>query len=308
MHPHEAIAQQLVASGLSIVPIAPDGSKSPTVKWHVYETRRPTVEEVRRWFAPGRVGVGIIGGTISGNLEILDFDDGEAFEPWHNLVSALVPVLCEILPTVKTPSGGYHVYYRAPAVESNQKLARHWRDGKPGKVRIETRGEGGYVLSPYCPPSCHPLNRCYELLHGSLTEIPFMSIEARTMCLNAARAFDEFVEPPKRLWTQGLRRIDGDRPGDRFAARTSWHDILEPFGWTVVTQHGDTINWKRPGKDEKGISATTGYNGHDILYVFSTNAPPFEERRGYSKFRVFALLRCQGDFTRAAKLVAGMPR
>ena len=304
MPPHEAIAQQLVASGLSIVPIAPDGSKSPTVKWRVYETRRPTAEEVHRWFAPGRVGVAIIGGKISGNLEILDFDDGEVFDPWQNLVSSLVPVLSAALPVVKTPSGGYHVYYRAPAVEPNQKLARHWRDGRPGEVRIETRGEGGYVLTPYCPPACHQLKRCYELIQGTLTDIPSITAEARSMCLNAGRAFDEFVEPPKRLWTQGLRRVDGDRPGDRWAARTSWHDILEPFGWRAVRQHGETIEWKRPGKDEKGISATTGHNGHDTLYVFSTNCPPLEPNRGYSKFHVLTLLRCQGDFSRAAKLVA----
>ena len=92
------------------------------------------------------------------------------------------------------------------------------------------------------------------------------------------------------------------------AARTSWHDVLEPFGFTAVHQRGEVIDWERPGKDAHSTSATTGYKGYDMFYVFSTNCPPFEANRGYSKFTCYALLRCQGDFSRAAKLVGDQMR
>jgi hypothetical protein len=58
--------------------------------------------------------------------------------------------------------------------------------------------------------------------------------------------------------------------------------------------------WKRPGKRERGWSATTGY-GHDLLYVFSTNAAPFETERVYSKFAAYAWLAHGGDYVAAGK-------
>ena len=124
------------------------------------------------------------------------------------------------------------------------------------------------------------------------------------MCLNAAKAFDEYVEPPKRIWHREPSSPKGDRPGDLWAARTSWHEILEPFGFTAVKHVGDVTHWERPGKDLRSTSATTNHDGYDLFYVFSSNAPPFEPKRGYSKFTAFTLLRCQGDFSRAAKLAA----
>jgi hypothetical protein len=38
-----------------------------------------------------------------------------------------------------------------------------------------------------------------------------------------------------------------------------------------------------------------------LLYVFSSNAHPFEDGRGYSKFAAYAVLNHRGDYVRAAK-------
>jgi len=53
--------------------------------------------------------------------------------------------------------------------------------------------------------------------------------------------------------------------------------------------------WCRPGK-KSGTSATTNFGGSDLLYVFSSNAEPFEQQTAYSKFHAYALLYHDGDF------------
>src|SRR5690606_34905087 len=45
-----------------------------------------------------------------------------------------------------------------------------------------------------------------------------------------------------------------------------------------------------------GKSPTTGFSG---LYVYSSNAAPFEQNTGYSKVRAYALLNTDGDCQRA---------
>jgi putative DNA primase/helicase len=75
---------------------------------------------------------------------------------------------------------------------------------------------------------------------------------------------------------------------------------------------GDKTLWRRPGKDGRGWSATTGHcaakdGGADLLAVFSSNAHPFEGPSGgrlcscYGKFRAYALLKHGGDFKAAAR-------
>ncbi len=60
---------------------------------------------------------------------------------------------------------------------------------------------------------------------------------------------------------------------------------------TQANQH-----WRRPGKTQ-GWSATL--KGR-VLYVFSSNAAPFEPARAYGPFAVYTLLEHRGDYTRAA--------
>jgi Bifunctional DNA primase/polymerase, N-terminal len=296
----------MLAAGVSLVPIGTNGDKRPAMRWKCYQERLPKPWEVRSWIRHHGWGIAAVGGKVSANLEILDFDEAEYFEHWGTLIESYHPRIIEWLPLVCTPSGGYHLYYRCDVIEGNQKLAqsavqseseRRWL---PGKTRIETRGEGGYVVTPASPRTCHPAGERYRLLHGHLWQIPKISIEQRTCFLRCARAFNEYVEPPKRVFEPRATH-ETDRPGDVFAATHSWEDILMPHGWQVVRRHGDLIEWKRPGKRDRGQSATTGYQGHDVFYVFSTNAYPFESRRGYDKFHVHVILNYGGDYHTAAK-------
>jgi hypothetical protein len=97
--------------------------------------------------------------------------------------------------------------------------------------------------------------------------------------------------------------MNGDRPGDDYSQRHSWPTILEPYGWTKVGQRGDVILWKRPGKKDRGWSATSGY-GADVLYIFSMNAAPFESEQSYTKFGAYTVLAHNGDWKAATKALA----
>lgn len=325
-------ARQYRAAGLSCFAIKTDGSKSPTGPWSVYQDRLPTSAELETMFGGNRVGIAIAGGKGSGNLEILDNDDPALVEPFEAMVNDLAPGLLGRLPTVKTPrdGGGRHYYYRhTGAPEGNLKLAQSEPrpqfekltgepiiDHKTGKQKIapdtliETRGHGGYVLAPGCPGACHPTGRTYEHVSGpALVDVPTISEDERNVLLTVAKTFNRFVDEPTAAPTTGT--TSGVSPGDDFASKTEWADIITPHGWQRVSARGEIISWRRPGKTN-GISATTGLrskNGVELLCVFSSNAHPFDVPSGrtcgsYCKFAAYALLNHAGDFKAAAKELA----
>jgi Bifunctional DNA primase/polymerase, N-terminal len=307
MHDIRSEAHRLVASGLSVIPIRPDGTKRPALDaWRPYQQVRPNAATLVRWFHHGE-GLAVIGGGVSGYLEILDFDAPELFAPWCALIEQLYPGLVARLPLVQTPSDGRHLYYRCQKIARNLKLAQRLsRNGTPETV-IETRGEGGYAIAPPSPPACHPWHRSYQLLHGDLAAIAAITVRERTYLLQTARAFNSYVTPQRMVseCPTGMRQhAGGHRPGDVFNTHADWRRLLEPHGWRCVGQHGEVTRWRRPGKVHPGISATTNYGGRHLFYVFSTNATPFEPETAYTPFAAYALLNHGGDCTAAARSLA----
>ncbi len=304
-HDTLTIARKYIAGGLSVIPIKGDGSKAPDIdSWEPFMGRLATEEELERWFGNGHlgaVGVAIVGGAVSGGLEIIDVDRDDVWPEWSELVEAERPGLLGGLPRVKTPNG-YHVSYRCGVNEGSKKLAKE-PAGAGAKTLIETRGVGGYVLAPGCPPLCHPTGGTYELVNGDLGNVPTITPAERACLFTCARALDRMPEEAKpRPQQRQPGDGGGDRPGDDFNRRATWPEILEPTGWVAVRQRGDLTHWRRPGKDH-GISATTGLqsqNGNDLLHVFSTNAYPLQEGC-YTKFGAFAMLLHQGDMNEAAR-------
>jgi hypothetical protein len=105
------------------------------------------------------------------------------------------------------------------------------------------------------------------------------------------------TEPLEGAFAGG--EVDRTLPGGDFIARTTWEDVLGPHGWEVDSEVNGVIRWTRPGKGQ-GVSATTGYVGEDALYVFSSNADPFQAEKTYTRFGAYALLEHEGDFSAAA--------
>lgn len=275
---------------ISVIPVGKD--KKPTVKWAPLQKQRMSVEEVHANFSNGN-RLGLICGEISENLEVIDFDQPGFFERWAELLAdSGHQELYNQLVIQTTPSGGFHAIYRSAAVvQGNQKLAMIYAaDGKP-EVAIETRGEGGYIVAF---PSAG-----YTMFQGSLSNIATVSPEQREALLHAAKILDEAVEYVPPVTDTGR---SGGRPGDVFNDRASWHEVLDPHGWRFVRHLGNREHWCRPGKEGRDTSATTGngFDGRDLLKVFTSNAYPLELDGVYNKFSAYAVLNHGGDFSVAA--------
>jgi putative DNA primase/helicase len=311
-HPADGLVAALAyeAAGLSVIPIRPDGSKAPALAgWKQCQDRRFTPEELRRLFA-GRVGVAVIGGRVSGNLETIDFDREAStiFPAWCALVEAECPGLVDRLSVARTPKPGYHVRYRCAEIEipGNLKLAVDPSAPKSEQTLVETRGSGGYSLAPGCPPECHQTGRTYDHYSGpKLSQVQEITAAERDVLIRCARSFDRAAAEPKGA--------AGGRPGDDFNRRgPDWLDplLLGHQGWELARQSGEVRYLRRPGKGGPGWSATVGYcrskDGVELLAVFSSNCPPFEIPAGktcgcFSKFGTYALVHHGGNFKAASK-------
>ncbi len=137
-------ARWYVSKGFSIIPLKPRDKKPAIETWKIFQTHKPTDDNLKKWFGNGsKNNIGIVTGAISG-ICVLDFDTPEAYE-------LAKKIGLPDTPTVKTGKG-YHYYFKyREGIRNFQK-----RDDLPG---IDLRGDGGYVVAP---PSIHPSGEKYE--------------------------------------------------------------------------------------------------------------------------------------------------
>ena len=77
-------ALRFANAGIVAVPVSQDGSKRPGLSsWKQYQEAHPTPEEIMSWFSTPQDGVGVITGTISGNLEMLELEGRAVAEKMH---------------------------------------------------------------------------------------------------------------------------------------------------------------------------------------------------------------------------------
>ncbi len=295
-------------NSISVIPIKTDGSKSPAVPWKRFQDNLASEQEARNWTAKG-YGIGVVCGSISCGLEVIDFDDPEYFAPWYEATDLAFSEPQHSLPIVKTPNG-WHVYYRCCDITRNQKIARCHERG----TLIETRGEGGYVVGYGSPAGCHPSGRLYEQRYGCpiISGIPRITPLQREKLWLAADKFDK-----TGILNQEALRLKHKRETsphhatgttwDDFNRRGNWPAILCPHGWKT----GDGTHWTRP-KKKHGVSATirpTKDGLSEVLIVFSANAGPLApngSHKTFSKFDAFKHLWHGGDGRQAARHVAEM--
>jgi hypothetical protein len=302
-------AQAYLGANFSVIPCLqgqkwPAGHLLPEVDgshtWRMFQERQPTLEELHAWFVTGGASaIAILGGRVSGNLETLDFDHPEILEPWGALVNAHDPDLLSYLPLVQTPSGGWHVYYRAPEIAGNQKLAVDPAQDKP--TLIETRGEGGYVLAP---PS-----KGYVLQRDALIRVPMLTAAEREVLLDAARTFDRRpaepeIETPARRPRLAKRSRLGVLPGEDFNRRGDVRTLLHRHGWRLARSDGRQEYWRRPGKRRSWSATLLDDSDRRWFYNFSANVPGLEPDEAYTPFGLYATLEHGGDFSAAAKALA----
>lgn len=278
------------AAGISCLPTGPD--KMPAIPKG--STWKGGWKEERDYLLSH--GIGLLCGSISGNLECIDFDNhfGDAKQVLQDFskVDGVKDIVENYkLPIQSTVSGGYHLLYRCTIIEGNQKLASRpkWdEDSKKHRadVLIETRGEGGYFCASPTPG--------YRVVKNDIFQIANISPEERNLLLSACRTFNKNVK------VYNKPEEDKDKPGDIYNnSADSLSDMISALkggGWKELKEG----IWQRPGKN-KGISATLGKAAPGIFYNFSAAGDPFEEEKGYTAFQVVGLLKYNGDFKQFAK-------
>lgn len=288
--------------GLRVVH-APKGEKHPAGvnAWqHVATT---DVDTILQWWDatfPG-ANVSVVTGAGSG-VFVIDVDEHDPAASGSDTLADLVATYGPLppTPTVITPSGGTHVYFRLPAgvtiaSEAGVRLG-------PG---IDVRGEGGQVMAP---PSVHPNGGRYTW---------DADLRPAELSLFAERKGTvDFAEPP--AWLCELltapppereprpKAAGSDRlPGQQWAQATDWGDLLTGDGAVYMGARRDHRSgtgyelWARPGIDGDHASASLGYRGSDVLKVFTSNWPGLTQGATYTKFGYFAATRHGGDFTAA---------
>lgn len=142
-------AMQYRAMGLSIIPVGKD--KKPFIKWEEFQKHIVSEDEIKLWFQKWpNANIGIVTGIISG-MAIIDIDEPEQAKP---VLDTLIPDSL-IIPSVSTPRGGQHLYFRCAdhRLSNNTKVI-------PG---CDLRANGGYVVAP---PSVNSNGKAYAWLEG----------------------------------------------------------------------------------------------------------------------------------------------
>jgi hypothetical protein len=328
--------------------------KRPARYWKQWQSEIPGQEQITEWFVEESLGIAVVCGPVSGNLEIIDIDEGQLMRPYCDLVEERAPGLMARLCVVESPRPGYQIAYRCEIIGRNQPLAAHEvpakpeeielkptkdkdgkqildRFGKPRfhrkahqndagqwvvkKVRIETRGSGGYACAVGSPARIHRLNKPYRFVNLDYSRLPTITPEEREVLFDVARSFDRMPPKPVRPIAERPQRPEFQRVASSNGCRAcndfwlcSRHDfdergnvreVLENAGWVYVGEGQYGESWRHPNT-ENDSSATLFPDGGFLVFSTSTE---FEAGQGYRPHAVFAVLECNGDFSRAARVL-----
>jgi hypothetical protein len=267
--------------GLSCIPC---NQKLPSLPWKWYQTHIPSADDFDRFKG---TQIACICGAVSGGLICIDFDikNGDRFSDWQTIVTKVHPDILSKMVIETSPSGGYHVIFRSAQKIGNKKLACN----PDNLCMIETRGEGGFFC---CAPS-----EGYKFYYSDFSQINTVSESESQFLIDAAIALDETLktEHPEPVQQSG----SGITPLDDYNSKESAIPILVRHGWKVVGVHSGTTYLRRPGKDDRSISASWN-KIPDRFYCFSTSTP-FENQKVYKTSGVYTVLEHNGDYHAAAK-------
>ncbi len=282
----EALA--LAAKGIHVLPIKPGHKRPPMTAWQNAATTDPQI--IRNWYTGLYHDHGIGIATGHAGLFVIDIDEHHPEASGTDTLEQLTETHGPLPDTweVQTGSGGRHLYYHSPIPISNDA----GRKLGPG---IDIRGTGGQVLAP---PTIHPNGRPYNWLIGHHPDdLPLA--QAPGWLLQLLTPTPTPTPVPTRRHNDLWDELD-DSPAARYNNTTTWPQILTNDGWTLNhTDRNSEQHWTRPGKNN-GTSATIGWNGQDVLVVFTSSLPWLPEG-AYSRFGYYACRHHNGDRSAAAR-------
>lgn len=279
-----------------------DSTKRAIQKHNKEDYKKPTIQEIEANLDRGG-NVGVLTGSRSENLEILDFDLKNAKNPkeWYeNFIDILKLKISEEFVKQfviqRSPSGGYHWLYFCEAVEGNKKISK----GENKQAIVETRGEGGYFL---VNPS-----KGYEFIRGDLNSVPVILPKHRQIMFEVAESLSEYTEPvidrrkvKQSAITNEYRGKDGEISyWDVFNEQCDYLTLLEEDGWSIMKRKGDRYLLRRPEKTDDSWSADL-YLQHEygqLLYIYTTSTI-LEAEHAYLPSTYLIDYRYNGDGVRA---------
>jgi hypothetical protein len=226
-----AAALQLAERGWFVFPLRPR-DKRPLPYFKCWEQRATRdVDTIYRWWREAPYNIGIATGPSK--LLVIDCDTADGATDWQT-VGDDDAILGRQLPQtfrVRTPSGGLHLYFRAPGharlTNTAGRLGRH----------IDTRGAGGYVVGPgsACPAGYYTITRNAHVAPLSSWIIHALN-PAASIVSTARLSVSSSVSGPKYL--QAILKGEADRvrearPGSETVTRFS-----APTGGRVGRKQG----------------------------------------------------------------------
>lgn len=263
------------AAGLSPIPVDTK-TKRPLLRWAGNQETVADELTCASWDQANH-NIGIVCGAVSGRLICLDFE-GSFFERAIYLDTRAHEILIRWSRGYRetTPHGGQHILFRLEGdgpTEGNRKLAM----SRDGKVLVETRGEGGYVITA---PSRNG-STGWELVRGGFDSIEWATTDEWQIVAAALAELDDFPKPapPPPVPTSTVPLPPILRLGDSWIADVlpmvpPIEHVLSANGWQPARSHDSYgQHWVRPGKDvREGHSASVSEAGR--LWVHSTSAAP----------------------------------
>lgn len=181
--------------GFSVIPIRPD-KKKPHVKWEPYQKQKATLDQIRSWWQRWPdAKIGVVTGSVSGMVAV-DIDREEGLQRVSEYFTS------SVIPTCRTPRGGYHLYFRCPdkPPKSNNR-AIPGTEFKAEGTNIIIEGEG------------------YEWLPGlSLADIPLPDLPERYILFINSLAVGGY---------KGGNRHDTKNEHDGAREGTTEHEMFE---------------------------------------------------------------------------------
>jgi site-specific recombinase XerD len=165
--------------GFATIPLRPREKRPLRKGW-----REAPVEHWKD--APADANLGIVTGSRSGDLVVLDFDERDGPER----VLGFSPEELAFATMVVETSRGWHVYVRSAGVASSTP-----REG------LDVRGEGGMVVAP---PNVHPSGHAYHFLRPASTVVALEAI-APTLLQPSAAPVDDLAEVESWIALQSVK-------------------------------------------------------------------------------------------------------
>lgn len=253
-------AFEMLNNGYNVIPFTAE-KKFNLLQWKEFEKKKVTEKDIEEWWTKyPDANVAIITGEISG-VTVVDFDVGD-----DGLISPKQRELADQLPetlTVKTPSGGFHLYY---------KYNPNFINSSNKELGIDVRNNGGLTggWDNYC-----------EYTKSSGTEI-------KGWYKKVTEVSSEIVELPTEILKSIL-----DKP---FAKAHHYTDEVKD--WTLLPK-GDRNNYfyfYARTLFEKGL------NGSEITDYFKLKYEKLENKKAFDWKEVEVCIKSASKYKKTTEI------